>query len=293
MNKLLPVCLVALLPASALATAQCGEYLVYQGQTNIIFTTPLESHFSEDNPRPDFPVMSTACWRGYIGVWKIESNTLYLVSLQSALGKDPPLDKVFPKQTSPIPATWFSDVLRVPRGKRIRYVHMAFGTVYEKDVYITVEKGKVTAERVVDNRGAGATRSTSDLQWVALADKPVDDDGLWCDGRLLYAESSWSIMASGTTFLTRGVFISGSTNTPARLWIPETPTTESRHYPIEKLPEKHDGTDGSHVEIRAHFVKGKDFYDLHVDHVRPLKPGETIHHPDFKPRTMEVVSDNE
>ncbi len=295
MKKLIATSLLVALPVSAFATAQVGEYLVYQGKTNETYTTPLESYFSKDNPRPEFPMASTACWRGYIGVWRIESNTLYLVSLHeedwdasNSLGKELPLGKMFPKQPPPIPATWFSDVLRLPQGEELRYVHMGFGTVHEKDAYITIKKGKVTAERIVNNRGKGATQSTPDLQWVALAEEPVEDDGRWYDGRLLRTASFAPMMDSGTNFLTRGIFFGGSTNEPAHLWIPDTPTTKSEYLPLNTLPAKHGGTDGSHVEIQAHFADKEDHYELNVDQVRQLKPGETMHHPDFKSPNKEI-----
>ncbi len=53
----------------------------------------------------------------------------------------------------PIMADWFSGMLRVPRGKIVEYVHMGFGSVYEKEEHITVEKGIVTERTVIDNRG--------------------------------------------------------------------------------------------------------------------------------------------
>ena len=44
-------------------------------------------------------------------------------------------------------------MLRIPRGELLKYVHMGFGAVYEEEVHVKIEKGMVTAARVVDNRG--------------------------------------------------------------------------------------------------------------------------------------------
>ncbi len=301
MKPALSLLFAVLLPASVFATAQMPERLVYDGKTNAMHTTPLESYFGESNPRPDDVLQwtSTACWRGYIGTWAIVSNQFLLTRLHRETSRKDgddwidleetiPSNKIFPRKDYPVLASWYSGVIRLPQGERLRYVHMGFGSVYERDLYITIKKGRVVATREVDNKGKGATQSTSDLEWVALAEEPVEDDGKWCDGRLLRTASFAPIMNSETNFLTRGIFFAGSTNEPAHLWIPDTPTTKSEYLPLNTLPAKHDGTDGSHVEIQAHFVDQEDHYELHVDQVRKLKPGETMHHPDFKPPNKEI-----
>ena len=33
----------------------------------------------------------------------------------------------------------------------LRYVHMGYGSVYERDVFLRIENGKVVGEDVVDN----------------------------------------------------------------------------------------------------------------------------------------------
>ena len=37
--------------------------------------------------------------------------------------------------------------------KLLAYVHMGFGSVYEEELHIHVERGRVTGTRVYDNRG--------------------------------------------------------------------------------------------------------------------------------------------
>ena len=70
--------LVLLLATPAWPTAQIPERIVYEGTEGFLFTNPLESYFSKDNPRPEFASPHTACWRGYVGAWEIRENTLYL-----------------------------------------------------------------------------------------------------------------------------------------------------------------------------------------------------------------------
>jgi len=139
------------------ATAQFGDRLIYKGETVSIFSNPLESYFNEKNPRPNdlFKFSCTACWRGYIATWKIDNNYLYLIKLVEGTcdsnAKEIQLSKVFPDSKGPIKATWFTGTLRIPRGKRLSYVHMGYGSIYEKDLFMTFEKGKLIEENLVDN----------------------------------------------------------------------------------------------------------------------------------------------
>ncbi|MEW5723585.1 MAG: hypothetical protein AB1896_10800 [Thermodesulfobacteriota bacterium] len=158
MKRLLVPAMLLLLPGLALATAQFPERLVYHGQEMFIFSEPLEYYFSEDHPRPrvfEEGGMCTACWRGYVGTWKIEDGVLYLVALSDCgCGTEPreiPLSVVFPDQAPPIKAEWYSGVLRVPQGEQLMYVHMGYASQYERDLLIRVEKGRVVREVVIDN----------------------------------------------------------------------------------------------------------------------------------------------
>jgi hypothetical protein len=135
-------------------TAQIHERLILDGvETSMAFCPPLpESHSRvvEIDPKEakdgdlDLLLFSTACWRGYQGTWEIKDGLFYLVDLHGRFqlqGKEPLL------------ADWFSGVLRVPRGERLQYVHMGFGSVYEEEVHIKIDAGRVVKSRVVDNRG--------------------------------------------------------------------------------------------------------------------------------------------
>jgi len=49
-------------------------------------------------------------------------------------------------------ADWYSGKLRVPDGKEIAYVHMGYGSVYERDLIFTVADGKVQGPEVIENK---------------------------------------------------------------------------------------------------------------------------------------------
>lgn len=135
-------------------TAQIPENLIYEGYRTTMNFCPFlpEDHprivelsreeIKRENIHP--MIFSTACWRQYVGTWEVKNGQFYLVHLTGKykiLGDDP------------IPADWFSGVLKIPVGKILHYVHMGFGTVYEREIFVTIEKGKVVDVRVKDNRG--------------------------------------------------------------------------------------------------------------------------------------------
>ncbi len=157
LNSALLLVVVAMLgaPGVAWSTAQFPDTLIYEGQTLYIFSNPLESFFDAAHPRPDklFPPGSTACWRGYVATWKIESGSLYLVKMEDCTSrkKEIGLSAIFPDRQKPVLADWYTGSLRAPQGKVLRYVHMGYGSVYEREVVLTIDKGKLTGTEVVDN----------------------------------------------------------------------------------------------------------------------------------------------
>ena len=50
-------------------------------------------------------------------------------------------------------ADWFSGTLRMPEGKLLQYVHIGYGSVYEREITLEVRSGKIIAESGVDNTG--------------------------------------------------------------------------------------------------------------------------------------------
>jgi hypothetical protein len=133
-------------------TAQVHEKLIYEGEELSMTYCPLlplddpririlsEDEFDHSNPI----VFSTACWRGYIGTWEIKDGKFYLVDL---VGRYEMVEE------QPMHADWFSGVIRIPRGEILQYVHMGFGSVYEEELHVQIEKGMVVESSTIDNRG--------------------------------------------------------------------------------------------------------------------------------------------
>ncbi|MDD5712945.1 MAG: hypothetical protein PHY31_09360 [Smithellaceae bacterium] len=155
----LVIILLTATSGQAFATAQFPDELIYKGKTYPIFSNPLESYFGTAHPRPEglFPASCTALWRGYVATWKIEEDALYLVKVVAgtcaADAPEIPLTNIFPGSKGPIRADWFTGTLVVPQGEILMYVHMGYGSVYEKELHIKIDKGRFIRESLIDNSG--------------------------------------------------------------------------------------------------------------------------------------------
>lgn len=133
-------------------TAQIHEILRIDGRlTSMAFCPPLpEAHeriaeaVGSALDGMDAILRSTACWRGYQGSWEIRENRFYLTGLRG---------KYRLVGSEPLFADWFTGVLRIPVGRQLEYVHMGFGSVFERELHIKIERGIVTRSREIDNRG--------------------------------------------------------------------------------------------------------------------------------------------
>ena len=122
-----------------LATHQIPDYLIVGTDTMQIYSNPLESYF-DTHTRPKIledSWCSTACWRGYKAYFKIENDSLFLVGLYDCCEKNKSIDisQIFIDRNinNPIFADWVSDTLMSPTGELLNYIHMGYGSSYEKE----------------------------------------------------------------------------------------------------------------------------------------------------------------
>jgi len=134
-------------------TAQFPETLHYDGRKLSMCTEPLNDYFAFANITPNFASNCTALWRGYVGEWEINDGRLYLIRLSGTLedGTEASLGSIFPEFLERVFAHWYSGIIRVPQGKILEYVHMGYGSTYEDDLLIEIEKGVVTTTTVQHN----------------------------------------------------------------------------------------------------------------------------------------------
>ena len=134
-------------------TAQIAENLRYQGEDVAMCTNPLGDYFAMGGVNPRFESNCTALWRGYVGSWEIVDERLYLVGLSGTLedGTYATLATVFPDFPDRVFAHWYSGTIRIPQGKQLQYVHMGYGSTFERDLFLEIERGVIVATRVRHN----------------------------------------------------------------------------------------------------------------------------------------------
>lgn len=134
-------------------TAQIPEQLRYEGEDLAMCTNPLNDFFAMGGVNPRFGSNCTALWRGYVGRWDIVDGRLYLVGLHGTLedGTEASLATIFPDFPERVFAHWYSGTIRIPRGKELEYVHMGYGSKFERDLLLDVERGVVKSTRTRHN----------------------------------------------------------------------------------------------------------------------------------------------
>lgn len=155
-----------LFPIVALATAQTPDILLYDNKVYELHANPLESFYPDKTSRPHFQIrpgsISSGTWRGYTAIWEIAGETLFLKGIDSWVCEAKLSDEKCHKadlkelfgvrfQGGRVEANWFNGEVRIPDGKMLQYVHMGYGSIYERDILLTFKAGRITGKRVVDN----------------------------------------------------------------------------------------------------------------------------------------------
>jgi hypothetical protein len=149
------------------ATPQAPDKLIYEGQVYDLFSNPLESYYENGKNRPSFFInpdptqISSGLWRGYITTWKIERGALYLVEINSWICDEPQnvkcrradLKELFGAKyrDGRVKADWYSGELKLPLGEMLRSVWSGYSSIYEKEIILKVQSGKVVGKEEIDN----------------------------------------------------------------------------------------------------------------------------------------------
>lgn len=157
-------------------TAQVGEILIFDGEEmSMAFCPPLPDRHSSiieledkdiENDDDSF-IRSTACWRGYIGTWEVKNGQFYLIGIT---GRYKMTDK------NPILADWFSGVIQAPKGELLHSVYMDFDSIYEQEIHLKIEKGKVVKSEVIDNRNQEFDTTESGCEILPDFENSFDDE---------------------------------------------------------------------------------------------------------------------
>lgn len=150
------VILFTLITIKAFGTSQAPEFLIYKGDTLLIFAAPLESYFKH-NSRPDsvfykYGLNSTAYSRGYIGYWELKNDSLFLIELRGDSGKID-LSLIFKDKSNGarIFADWVNDSINNPYGKLIYYSALGYDLIYEFERDFMFKNGVLTKIKEYDN----------------------------------------------------------------------------------------------------------------------------------------------
>lgn len=126
------------------STPQVGDLLIYNNDTISIYPFILDQYI-ENSPNKEaiyseikkVSISSTACWRGYIAVFEIKNDSLFL---QKAYGKkDIDLRLIFGKSNN-IFLNWYSGTMTSPKDLII-YEHDGWGGFYEYETDFSFENG--------------------------------------------------------------------------------------------------------------------------------------------------------
>jgi hypothetical protein len=134
-------------------TAQVTETLHYRGRMLPLCTEPLAPYLEHIPPSDLLNNLCSACWRGYVGEWEIADGRLYLVGMSNSWSNDDrlTLESLFLGATDGVFAHWYSGELRCRLGRELEYVHGGYGSTYECELYLLIEGGVLTGERLVFN----------------------------------------------------------------------------------------------------------------------------------------------
>lgn len=146
------------------ATAQRGDKIVIDDKVYVLFSNPLESLFLK-NPelKEKFTkvysdhnaLVSTNCWRGYVAKFVIIDDSLYVIDMTIDVPSKKKLStndfkierksiyKELFETDKPLLCDFFSDILIIPQGNIVEYVHGGYLSEYEKYILIKINDGKV------------------------------------------------------------------------------------------------------------------------------------------------------
>ncbi len=153
------------------ATAQYEEVLVWKGDTVKMYSEPLALNnklYSLIQERlPD--LCSTALWRGYIGSWVIDNDSLFLDNIRALDGNKIDISDLimdYKVANNKVFASWVTDTLRIVSGELMQYIHMGWESIYEKEWDIIVEKGIIKKVNLYENKIL--IKSMSDIDFINI-----------------------------------------------------------------------------------------------------------------------------
>ena len=173
--KVVTAILLLLFSNKSTASPQSPDLLIYNGDTTAVYTLLLELYFDRikknvDNDGQLFGLKfregaTLNCWRGYQAIYKIENDSLFLVhitrcdeyylagSIDSNESKRR-IEEIFGAKVKDgkVLINWYSGSLGIPKNeKKILRWDGVFYTIYEEEIQIKINKGRVLKISEIEN----------------------------------------------------------------------------------------------------------------------------------------------
>jgi hypothetical protein len=140
---------------AAMATTQIPDFIVLDGAREPVYSKPhillTELQGSNEWKRQTHDPRCSASVRGYNSDWEVRDGMLFLIAVHlnpcAANPLSVPLERIFPSTKGPVPATWYTGVMVVPKGKGLGYLAMGSLVGHEKYLLISVRAGMVVSQK--------------------------------------------------------------------------------------------------------------------------------------------------
>lgn len=151
---------ITLISSQVFATSQYGDILIDGKDTVEIYSNPLEVYLENKKSRTingyDLKMTSTACYRGYLATWELKNDSLFLIEIRNGCSS---LDNMEPEYfnlkdefgSDIVFANWVTQVLYIPCGDLLKYIHAGYSSIFEKEKYIYLIDGKLDSVRYQNN----------------------------------------------------------------------------------------------------------------------------------------------
>lgn len=145
------------------ATAQEPDLLLLDGERVALNTNPLRPYLEAHPKRlPRSEATSTANWRGYIATFVIRDDVLIADKVEISVPDPTAGDDEWPYRQEDVSravfqgqdelmASWYSGTLVIPRGEVVSYVHMGYGSTYERYTLLKIVEGRLVSRRDLEH----------------------------------------------------------------------------------------------------------------------------------------------
>ena len=159
-SEILTICAAIMFSSMAYATSQYGDILIDGKDTIEIYSNPLETYFEIKKSRTingyELNMTSTACYRGYLATWQLKNDSLFLIEIRNGCSS---MDEKKPEYfdlkdefgSDIVFASWVSQVLYIPYGDMIKYIHAGYSSIFEKEKYMYLVDGKLDSVSYQNN----------------------------------------------------------------------------------------------------------------------------------------------